>query len=63
MKVKHGNHDYLEQLKYPLEKYLCVLEYNYVLNVASFTFTMRSIFTFLTFQKIKKLKLSILEIL
>ena len=43
---------------------LCVFQYNFSLNVAIFSFTMRSNFTFLTFQKRKKtLKSGILKIL
>ena len=51
MKVSHDDHDYLKLLKYPLEKYYVFFSTDFVLNVAIYTFTMRSTFTFFTFQK------------
>ena len=58
MKISHTNHDYLKLKKDPLEKYLSVFfSTNFPLNVAIFTFSMRSIFTFFTFQNRKNIKI------
>ena len=47
MKISHADHDYLKLSKDPLEKYLSVFSTNFALNIAIFTFTMRSTFKFL----------------
>ena len=60
MKVNHGDHDYLKQLKDPLEKYLCVFFCtNQILRIRLpfFSFSMRSNLTFLTFQKRNNIKI------
>ena len=64
MKISHVDHDQLKPKKDPLKKYLSVFSANSVLNVAIFMFTMRSTFTFFTFQNRKKTsKSGILEML
>ena len=48
MKISHANHDYLKLQKDPLEKYLSVFFFKtfFALNVAIFTFAVRSTFMF-----------------
>ena len=55
MKISHADHDELKTKKDPLEKYFSVFFFstNFALNVAIFTFTMKSTFTFFTFQNRK----------
>ena len=54
MKISDVDHDYLKLLKAPLEKYYAFFRTIFALNVAIFKFTMRSTFTFFTFQERKK---------
>ena len=54
IKVNHGDHGYSKQLKDPLEKCLCVFLQKNALNVVLVSFTLRSNFMYLTFQKRKK---------
>ena len=63
MEISHADHDYLKLKTDPLEKYLSVFQYKFVLNIAIFTFTMRSTFTFLHSETDKTSKSGILEML
>ena len=54
MKISHVDHDYLKRQKDPLEKYLCIFSTNVALNVAIYTFTMRSTFKFFYIPKQNK---------
>ena len=63
MKISLADHDYLKLQKDPLEEYLSIFSTNFALNVAIFTFTMISTFTFLHSKTDKTSKSGILELL
>ena len=56
MKISHADHYYKKLKKDPLENFLGVYSINFALNVAIFTFTMISNFTFLHSKTEKKHK-------